>query len=221
VGSSDPTQQYDTYNGGAARAFDWIGYSFPTQHTFAELVFQEGMQFSGGGWFTSLTVQVHANGTWTNVQNLQSTPSYAGANGISYETYGLSFTPMAGDGIRIAGTPGGSAHFISVAELRVLNNGQTNVNTPPSIPRDFALAQNYPNPFNPTTRIGFNLPVGDEVSLKVYNILGQEIASLVEGFREAGRHAVDFSGEHLANGIYFYTLKANNYSEMKKMVLLK
>ncbi|HCV42006.1 MAG TPA: hypothetical protein DGH68_00870, partial [Bacteroidetes bacterium] len=114
VGSSDPTQQYDTYNGGGPRAVDWIGYQFPTVHTFSALVFQEGMHFSDGGWFTSLSVQVRINNSWVDVANLQSTPLYAGQNGINYETFELAFTPVSADGIRIAGVPGGTAHFISV-----------------------------------------------------------------------------------------------------------
>lgn len=65
------------------------------------------------------------------------------------------------------------------------------------------------------------LVVGTEVNLKVYNILGQEVASLINGFIEAGHHTVDFSGDLLTDGVYFYTLKANNYSEMKKMILLR
>lgn len=104
------------------RTFDWIGYQFPTQHTFSSVSFQEGMHFSDGGWFTSLGVQVRVGGQWVDVQNLQSIPPYAGGNGISYETYELSFTPMTGDGIRIAGVPGGSATYISVGELRVFES---------------------------------------------------------------------------------------------------
>jgi hypothetical protein len=221
VGSSDPTLQYDTYNGGGARAFDWIGYQFSTQHTFAGMIFQEGMQFSDGGWFTSLGVQVRVGGQWVDVQNLQSTPPYAGANGINYETYGLSFAPIAGDGIRIAGVPGGSSHYMSVAELRVFNSGTSGVTPDPTLPRDYALSQNYPNPFNPSTKIGFNLPVGNDVTIKVYNVLGQEIATLASGFYDAGRYSIDFSGDRLPNGIYFYAIKAGNYMDMKKMVLLK
>jgi hypothetical protein len=221
VGSSDRTLQYDTYNGGGARTFDWIGYQFSTQHTFSSVVFQEGMQFSDGGWFTSLGVQVRVGGQWVDVQSLQSTPSYAGANGINYETYELSFAPILGDGIRIAGVPGGSAHYISVAELRVFNNGTSGVTPDPTLPRDYVLLQNYPNPFNPTTKIAFNLPVGIDVTIKVYNVLGQEIATLANGIYDAGRHSIDFSGDRLPNGIYFYAIKAGSFSEMKKMVLLK
>lgn len=221
VGSSDASLQYDTYDGGGARTFDWIGYQFASQHTFASMVFQEGMQFTDGGWFTLLGVQVRVSGQWVDVQNMQSTPPYAGANGINYESYELSFTPISGDGIRIAGTPGGSAHYVSVGELRVFDNGTSGITPNPLAPRDFALLQNYPNPFNPSTKISFNLPVGANVTIKVYNVLGQEISTLADGPYAAGRYSVDFSGDRLPNGIYFYAIKAGSFSEMKKMVLLK
>jgi hypothetical protein len=221
VGSSDPSRQYDTYNGGSPRSFDWIGYTFPAQHTFAAVVFQEGMQFANGGWFDSLRVQVRVSGSWNYVTNLQSSPPYPGANGTSYETFELSFVPITGDGIRIAGTPGGTADYVSVAELRVLNNGATGVTPSPGIPRDYSLEQNYPNPFNPSTKMSFNLPVGSDVTLTVYNLLGQEIATLVNGYHAAGRYTVDFSADRMSNGIYFYSIRANKFSEMKKMVLLK
>ena len=221
VGSSDPSLQYDTYDGGGARSFDWIGYQFPTQHTFSSVTFQEGMQFTDGGWFASLGVQVRVGGQWVDVQNFQSIPPYAGANGINFETYELSFTPLSGDAIRIAGNPGGSAHYISVGELRVFDNGTSSAPPDPIAPRDFALMQNYPNPFNPATRISFNLPIATNVTIRVYNVLGQEISTLAQGPFAAGRHFVDFSGDRLPNGIYFYAIDAGSFSEMKKMVLLK
>ncbi|HCV42010.1 MAG TPA: hypothetical protein DGH68_00890, partial [Bacteroidetes bacterium] len=115
----------------------------------------------------------------------------------------------------------GTAHFISVAELRVLNNGTASTGSGQGVPRDYVLLQNYPNPFNPTTKIQFDLPVGSDVTIAVYNVLGQEIATLVKGHLEAGLHVVDFSGENLTNGVYFYSLKAGDYSDMKKMLLLK
>ena len=84
----------------------------------SKVVFQEGRQFSDGGWFTTLKVQVLLNGVWTDVSGLTVTPAYPGANGITYETFTLTFIPVTGTGIRIDGKPGGSATFISVGELR-------------------------------------------------------------------------------------------------------
>ena len=120
VGTTNSAQQYDTYTGDPTRSFDWIGYQFGASQTFTGLTLQEGKQFSNGGWFTALRVQVRSGGMWTDVGGLVSTPAYAGANGITYEQFALQFTPTTGDAIRIAGTPGGAARFISVGELRVL-----------------------------------------------------------------------------------------------------
>ncbi len=119
VGTVDTTREYDTWDGSGFRPEDWIGYTYSTSQTFNRVVFQEGMNFSNGGWFNTLTVQVLQNGVWVNVSGLTSTPPYPPNDGINFETYTLDFAPITGDGIRIDGAPGGSAYFISVGELRV------------------------------------------------------------------------------------------------------
>ena len=92
-------------------------------------------------------------------------------------------------------------------------------------PKEFLLQQNYPNPFNPSTKISWQSPVGSWQTLKVYDILGNEVATLVNEYRNAGTYEVEFQstvGSHqLANGIYFYQLKAGDFVETKKMILLK
>ena len=85
----------------------------------------------------------------------------------------------------------------------------------------YNLSQNYPNPFNPSTVISYQLPVIGFVTLKVYDILGREVATLVNEEKPAGEYEVEFNGTNLPSGIYFYQIKAGNYSETKKMVLLK
>lgn len=89
------------------------------------------------------------------------------------------------------------------------------------IPSSYALGQNYPNPFNPVTYIKVNLPKDDYVTLKVYDILGNEIQTLVDGHFKAGIYNVDFDGSNLASGIYLYTLKAGNFVDTKKMIMVK
>ncbi len=88
------------------------------------------------------------------------------------------------------------------------------------LPANFSLAQNYPNPFNPTTTIGFSLPVKAQVSLSIYNIAGQLVKTF-DGSFEAGEHSFSWDASAQASGVYFYKLTANNFSETKKMVLLK
>jgi len=90
-----------------------------------------------------------------------------------------------------------------------------------TVPSEFALAQNYPNPFNPNTNISFNLPTDANVSLTVYNIAGEKVAELVNGQVKAGHHTVNWNASNVASGVYFYTIKAGNFTATRKMVLMK
>lgn len=87
--------------------------------------------------------------------------------------------------------------------------------------KDFKLEQNFPNPFNPTTIISWQSPVGSWQTLKIYDILGNEIATLVDEYRSGGKYEIDFETTVLPSGVYFYQLKTGNYVETKKMVLLR
>jgi murein tripeptide amidase MpaA len=89
------------------------------------------------------------------------------------------------------------------------------------LPNKFSLEQNYPNPFNPSTTILYSIGNGQYVSLRVYDVLGNEIATLVNEEKPAGDYDVDFTGSRLSSGIYFYTLKAGSFIETKKMILLQ
>jgi len=90
---------------------------------------------------------------------------------------------------------------------------------------NFELSQNYPNPFNPSTKINYQLPAAGNVTLKVYDVLGNEVATLIDANKSAGSYEVEFKStvgsRQLANGVYFYQLKAGDYLETKKMILLK
>jgi endo-1,4-beta-xylanase len=88
-------------------------------------------------------------------------------------------------------------------------------------PKVFALDQNYPNPFNPTTQIKYSVPQSGYVSLKVYNLFGAEVATLFAGVRQSGNYTATFSGNGLASGVYFYRMQANNFTDTKKLILLK
>ncbi len=89
------------------------------------------------------------------------------------------------------------------------------------LPKYYTLMQNYPNPFNPTTVIEFTIPNKEFVTLKVYNILGQEVAKLVNGVKSAGVYKVSFDASDLTSGMYIYKIEAGNYSDTKKMLLMK
>jgi len=88
-------------------------------------------------------------------------------------------------------------------------------------PKDFDLFQNYPNPFNPTTQISYSLKENGFVTIKVYDILGKVVATLVNEIKPAGVYTVDFDASTLSSGIYFYTIKTNKFFDKKKMILMK
>ena len=90
-----------------------------------------------------------------------------------------------------------------------------------ALPKQFSLEQNYPNPFNPTTTINFETPKSSYVSLNVYNLLGQKVATLVNGVIQAGSHSVNFNASNLPSGVYLYQLRTGNFNSIKKMTLLK
>jgi hypothetical protein len=88
-------------------------------------------------------------------------------------------------------------------------------------PVNFGLLQNYPNPFNPSTVISFQLPVNSHVTLKVFDVTGREVASLVDGEMEAGDHAVPFVQGAAPSGLYFYTITAGQFTQTRKAILMK
>lgn len=103
----------------------------------------------------------------------------------------------------------GTSELSDVVNVEVIN------------PAQFDLSQNYPNPFNPSTTIKFSLPEASNVTLKVFNTLGEEVTVLVNRIMEAGTHEVNFEASQLQSGIYFYRLEAGTFSQVKKLTLLK
>jgi hypothetical protein len=97
----------------------------------------------------------------------------------------------------------------------------TSVTTLPGVAGEFKLTQNYPNPFNPSTKIDFSIPSAGQTQLKVYNVLGQEVATLVNENMTVGNHSVTFDASKLASGVYLYKLVSGSFVSTKKMVLLK
>ncbi|MEO8167948.1 MAG: T9SS type A sorting domain-containing protein, partial [bacterium] len=109
----------------------------------------------------------------------------------------------------------GSTHY---SEPIHISSVTTVVETKPAI---FMLYQNYPNPFNPATNISYDLPKTSFVSLKIFNMIGQEVATLVNGVQEAGFKSVTFDASALASGVYLYRIVAGSFIQTKKMILMK
>jgi hypothetical protein len=111
------------------------------------------------------------------------------------------------------GNPDSIYHYVSAIDKNVfVKNSKASY---------FKLKQNYPNPFNPSTRITFTLPGIENVTLEIYNTLGQKIEILLNKKMSAGSHEVEFKAQNLSSGIYFYRITAGDFSQMRKMVLVK
>ncbi|MBI5662988.1 MAG: T9SS type A sorting domain-containing protein [Ignavibacterium album] len=155
----------------------------------------------------------------------------AGPGDVSNVTSAGPFTINAGDSIKVA-------FAILAADNKALLDAAVNqsrikyqeilvldVKDNSTMPTEFSLAQNYPNPFNPSTKISWQSPVSSWQTLKVYDVLGNEVATLVDEYREAGRYDVEFQSAvgngQLASGVYYYQLKIDHFIQTKKMVLIK
>jgi hypothetical protein len=89
------------------------------------------------------------------------------------------------------------------------------------LPTSYELYQNYPNPFNPSTIIKYDLPAASKVKINIYNLLGQKVTLLQDDFKPAGRYSIAFNASNLSSGIYFYTIEAEGFKKVKRMVLAK
>jgi len=132
---------------------------------------------------------------------------------------------------RIVGTVGQSLIGRTNSQINMIKTGfweqasklitDVNLVDEKLLPTEFQLYQNYPNPFNPTTKISWQSPVGSWQTLKVYDLLGNEVAKLVDEEKPAGTYEVNFDAKNLSSGVYFYKLQSGAFVEMKKMILLR
>jgi hypothetical protein len=110
---------------------------------------------------------------------------------------------------------------IQSLKLLITYNNATDVEVENSTPEYYNLSQNYPNPFNPSTKIQYSISSNQIVKLKIYDVLGKEITTLVNKEQSAGTYEVNFDGNNLTSGIYFYTITAGDYTDTKSMILMK
>lgn len=143
--------------------------------------------------------------------------------GVNWTWYNNSFTPSKNViGINSDAGMGDTVYAVTNdAVYRVWHSytGLNNVST--ELPSQFSLSQNYPNPFNPTTNIKFNIPKSGFVKLTVFDVLGKEIQTLVNEQLSPGSYSYDFDASHLPSGIYYYKIESNEFTQTKKMVLIK
>ncbi len=186
----------------------------------------------------SIGVFTSTNGgtTWTSLITLKaSTTPQIGVNSTTNLSTAASqseFTPTAAQwGTKIFLMPNGT-NQVRFTGYSVFGNdafidditagGPVGIGTPLTVaPEKFELMQNYPNPFNPITKINFTIPKNGFVSLKIYDVLGKEVANLVNNDLTAGIYAYDFNASALASGMYFYRLESNGFTDTKRMMLIK
>jgi len=118
--------------------------------------------------------------------------------------------------ITVNGTYSGNGTFCN-APVDVEDENKEDLVTP----KEFSLSQNYPNPFNPSTVIKYQLPISSQVTIKVYDLLGDEVAALVNEEKPVGFYEIDFDASRLASGVYLYKIQAGNFVSTKKIILLR
>ena len=115
--------------------------------------------------------------------------------------------------------PGSSYHTVLTVPKEII--GGVSVEEKTDLPQVFALLQNHPNPFNPATEIGFSIPRASDLTLEIFNALGQKVVTLVDEKRETGSYRVTWDGTGFPSGIYFYRLATMGFIETRKMMLMK
>jgi Secretion system C-terminal sorting domain len=152
-------------------------------------------------------------------QNSQINWSALSSFGISGSTNSITITSA---GQSFAGTSSNESSKVISGFLAYTSSNVTGVSDEKEIiPTVYKLNQNYPNPFNPSTTIRYSIPKTSLVTLKVYDVLGREVAALVNEEKPLGTYQVNFDASSLASGIYFYKIQAGSFVETKKMILLK
>jgi hypothetical protein len=210
-------------------------YSFATSNvrpTFAELnVLPLKIEFDSTLIGASSSTQIYianSGNAQLNIDSItisdarfNSTSNISAIESYSSQKIELEFSPDSLKNYTAALKVYSGAGVKEILLTGIGKDNAVNVEDESIAPLIFSLAQNYPNPFNPSTIISYQLPVNNNVSLIVYDVLGNEVATLANEFKTAGNHKVKFNASNFSSGIYFYQLRSGNYLETKKMTLLK
>lgn len=144
------------------------------------------------------------------------------SNGVAISTDSITFNSQSTTGQGLIGISENNANSIYSGFFYSGWNIMTNLdNLSSDLPVKFELFQNYPNPFNPATSIKFALPKTSKVKIDVFNILGEHVSTILNVKKAAGYHVIQFNANQFASGVYLYTIKADQYYKVKKMVLVK
>jgi Secretion system C-terminal sorting domain len=164
---------------------------------------------STGSWVELGKFKATITGSWAQRLFIIPTASATGRLAINYRVV---------DG----GPAGQNSDFIGIDYLRVIGPSTVGITTTNGeVPTKYALGQNYPNPFNPSTNINFSLPTSGVAKLTVFDVSGKVVATLLNGEKTAGNYTADFDASRLSSGVYFYRLESGNFTQTKKMLLVK
>ena len=239
-GTGTGSARYNMWSASAGTTQSVTSNVFPSAPgNYLRFNYAHGYYLSGGVLAAdSMGVFTSTNGgtTWNLLITLKAntTPQLGvnSSNNLSTAASQTQFTPTAAQwATKIFLMPTGT-NMVRFTGYSVFGNdafidditagGPTGIETPLTLaPEKFELMQNYPNPFNPVTKINFSLPKNGFVSLKIYDILGKEVASIVNNQLAAGIYSYDFNGSALASGMYFYRLESNGFTDVKRMMLIK
>ncbi|MDP4174389.1 MAG: carboxypeptidase regulatory-like domain-containing protein [Bacteroidota bacterium] len=185
--------------------------------TIAGTVKSNTGQAVGGALVTFMDVnKVVAGYTFTDANGNYRLPTLSpGTYTVETDKFNYTGTSMANVTVNYTSS---TSQTVNLTLTPLIATGVSDKNT---VIKNYALEQNYPNPFNPTTTINFQIPTAGMVTLKVYNSIGQEVATLVNEFKSAGKYSAIFDARNLSSGVYFYRIIAGNYQLSHKMVLLK
>ncbi len=191
---------FEYFKPGCVRFIDWISSAPPTPQSLVKLELSTN---GPNGPFTLIADSLKNNGRyqWSIPSGISSANCF-----IKYTVY---FPGTAQSYVNINSKPFGIGLF---------TESNSNITNFPDI---FCLSQNYPNPFNPVTNIKFDIPKSSFVSLKIYDVTGREVATLINDILNAGIYNVDWNGSSYSSGVYFYKLEVNGFSDTKKMILVK
>lgn len=170
-----------------------------------------GRSFGNFNDWDYVTIKYNTNGIQ---QWILRYPDKIGGGGIAYKVLLDKLNNVFVTGI---GHSSGFSGFITIKYSQTVEVIQNSGN----LPEKYILEQNYPNPFNPITKINYSLPIAVKVNIQVYDILGRLVKTLVNEFKETGNYEVQFDGTGLASGVYFYRIEAGDFTDSKKMVLVK
>lgn len=184
--------------------------SFYYKHTLDTLdnVYVEVSNDNGTNW-QSVKFYNNVNNVWTR-EFIDITSAAAASTALKIRFSLVSNGTITADGI-----------YIDNIKLNGYNMTATGITGEISNPGNFSLSQNYPNPFNPSTVISYEIAKAGMVTLKIYDILGKEVMTLVNENQNSGKHSVNFNGSSLSSGLYYYSLESDNFKDTKKMLLIK